>query len=511
MKQLKDVDSLLFFRRLVSMNTIRLITRCGLSLGLYLTTAYMATSWAASADVLTPDNHNTEEAEAARAAARAELEQINPIVQKLSRAFNLVHQITRPSVVSIHTKSETINRFTMRRRTREVGEGSGFVFASDDTYSYILTNAHVVIYTKDNGDPVKDRNGHVIPFDGIRTETFDNRAFEATFLGADVNTDLAVLRIDNPRMPTTQWGDSDQTHVGDWVVALGFPLGVGYSATTGIVSAIARSTSHSEQFESFIQTDAAINPGNSGGPLLNLQSKVIGVNARIKSGTGQSVGLGFAIPANLAHRVAEDLKIYGRFYRPMIGIVMKELKPGDAKEFDIDNPRAVFIARVYPISPAKEAGLQLYDVITAINDIEINGLEHAQTLLASTSIGDTVSIKVWRDGESLILPLTPIAEDAFIAELEEHIAKQRNTTQVFAEYGMSFTKDEYNGIVINNIVPNGAADSGGFLVGDRILKIEGFGPIHSADEFTDIVLQSNGVRCIVHSKRRYVTKILRKD
>jgi serine protease Do len=269
----------------------------------------------------------------AYAKAREELAKVAPQAFMLSRAFNLIHEIASPSVVSIHTREQfrLLNGIEMREEVREieVGEGSGFAFAwkagkddKDPGETFILTNSHVVLQTNQHQQFVRGARNQPVPYDRISIHTNNNRTYDSELVGVDLETDLAVLRVAGTHIQPVEWGDSDQARVGDWVIALGFPFGKGYSATSGIISATDRSTgiySGVRGFENFIQTDAAINPGNSGGPLFSLEAKVMGVNASIFSPTGVNVGLGFAIPANLARRVAEDLRDHGKVSRPMVG------------------------------------------------------------------------------------------------------------------------------------------------------------------------------------------------
>jgi len=329
-----------------------------------------------------------QEAESSRAEMRAELDTLADRVV-LPRAFNLIHQLVGPSVVSIHTSEQVmLTRFGRPVDTREmeVGEGSGFVFHSDEESSWVLTNAHVAMRTDRRQQFVLDAEGQPVPYDAIQIPTIGGAMHEAVPVGADIQTDLAVLRCDIPDLPMIEWGDSDAAQVGDYVAALGHPLEIGYSATFGNISATEKSTGVYERqggYESFIQTDAAINPGNSGGPLVDLRGQVIGVNANIVTRGGGNIGIGFAIPASLARRVAEDLRDDGRVSRPMVGITMAALSPAEAKQLGVPNPQAVRVTLVVPGSPAESAGLQDGDLVLAVDEIEVVGTQQLRSRIAA--------------------------------------------------------------------------------------------------------------------------------
>ena len=351
------------------------------------------------------------------AARRAEIrEQLTHLTaaKQLSRSFNLIHELVAPSVASIHINQALLqlnrNSGNIEKREIEVGEGSGFVVSSDQEYSYLLTNAHVVLQSNRNKEFIRDDSGSPVWHGTIRVSLSDNRVVDAEGVGADTQTDLAVLRIPVAQLPAVTWGDSDATGVGDWVLALGYPLGVGYSASAGIISAKARSTGiyrNESGYESFLQTDAAINPGNSGGPMLNLNGEVVGVNANIISRSGASVGLGFAIPANLAKRVAEDLVNDGKVSRPMIGIQMAPVDPAIAEEQQLRNRFAVTIRRVMPGSPAAEAGLKPGDIILAIEGQSVAGIEQFRTRIASARINEPLAMAIWRNNAEENITVIP--------------------------------------------------------------------------------------------------------
>lgn len=409
--------------------------------------------------------------EARRAAIRAELSAIADEV-KLNRAFNLLHELVRPSVVSIRI-SEVRWRYD-RIRDVEVGEGSGFVFATDDQTSYILTNAHVVLQMNQDQEFIRSRAGKPVWYDRIRILTGESESIEATPVGADIETDLAVLAVARPRMPAITWGDSDQAQVGDYVAALGFPMRVGYSATFGHISATDKSTEiyrREQGYESFLQTDAAINPGNSGGPLVNLRGAVIGVNASILSRTGGSVGIGFAIPSRLAQRVADDLKRFGEVHRPMLGIQMDDLEAAEAERSGCPNRQAVKVTLVLPGSPAEEAGLQDGDLIMAVDGIEVAGVQQLRARIAGARIDQPLTLDIWRGGAKTSRPVLPISREDLNRRLAEKAQVRGGDEARWPGYGLALGKDHLRGLVVKEVVAGSPAARAGLTAGDRLLRL----------------------------------------
>lgn len=408
---------------------------------------------------------------------RAELNQAADEASALSRAFRLVHELAAPSVVSIHTREQfrVINRWEMRAETREVdvGEGSGFVFHTSEDTSYILTNAHVVTQTNAQQQFQRQADGTPVTYDRITVATNDNRQFEARIVGVDIQSDLAVLAI-SATLPAILWGDSDVVHVGDWVLAEGYPFGKGYSATAGIVSATDRSTgiySGVKGFEAFIQTDASINPGNSGGPLFDLRGQVIGVNANIISPTGTSAGLGFAIPSNLARRVAEDLMDDGKLSRPMIGVEVQELAPEAVASLGLPRIHTLAIARILPGSPAEQGGLQAGDIVMAINTLPIVNWQQFRSKIASTRPGELMRFTIWRTGEQKQVEVRPVGED----ELANRVGVS------LPGYGMMVGTDDKPGLVILHVEDGGLANRAGLRPNDRILHERSIGALTDVD------------------------------
>ena len=359
----------------------------------------------------------------------AQLQAQLPDVQSISRAFKLVAKIARPGVVHIRVsggergamsedeieeylrerlkdrpneeqsdpndpesgKKREDLREQMRRWLQRMqpppGAGSGIIL---DTAGHILTNNHVVAGRND-----------------ITVILHDEREFPAKVVGTDPKTDLAVVKIDAPDLHPLKLGNSDEMEVGDWVIAVGSPFGLQHTVTHGIVSAVGRADIMGVgiDYQNFIQTDAAINPGNSGGPLLNLRGEVVGVNTAIAThGDGVNAGIAFAIPSNMALRVAEQLKTNGSVTRGYLGIVPLAVEKTDVEIFGLPSAGGILVGDVVRKSPADHAGLQVDDVVVSINEVEIAGREQFRRLVADLRPDERVRLRVIRDGRET--PLT---------------------------------------------------------------------------------------------------------
>ena len=262
---------------------------------------------------------------------------------------------------------------------RRSGLGSGVIISTD---GYILTNHHVV----DGAEQIK-------------VDLNDNRTLDAKVVGSDPPSDLAVLKVDATNLPVLALGDSDKVRVGDVVLAIGNPLGIGQTVTMGIISAKGRQTGMSSgSFEDFLQTDAPINQGNSGGALVSTNSELVGINSQILSPSGGSIGIGFAIPSNMARTITDTLVKTGKVRRGQLGITVVKLNSEPAKELGIKETKGVGVAQVQPGSAADRAGLRKGDVITSFNGVEMTDPNVFRNLVASTAPGTDVSLTVIRDG-----------------------------------------------------------------------------------------------------------------
>jgi serine protease Do len=267
------------------------------------------------------------------------------------------------------------------RPEREQSLGSGVIITSDGT---ILTNNHVI-------DGATD----------IKVQLSDKREFTAKLLGTDPRTDIAVLKIDASGLPTLAIGDSSRLHVGDVVFAVGDPFGVGETATMGIVSATGRSGLGIENYEDFIQTDAAINPGNSGGAMVDLRGDLIGINTAIATGGGEgNVGIGFAIPINMARSVADQLATHGKVVRGYLGLFPQDVTPEIAKQFGLTAPGGALVSDVSPDSPASKAGLKRGDVILKVNGQAVESANDLRLRISQTPPGTPVKLEISREGKT---------------------------------------------------------------------------------------------------------------
>jgi len=254
--------------------------------------------------------------------------------------------------------------------------GSGVVV--DAAQGYVLTNSHVT----ENGN-------------SIEVTTKDNRKFKARLIGRDPDTDIAVLQISGTNLTAVPMGDSDRLQVGDFVLAVGNPFGLGQTVTSGIVSALGRSPGI-EGYEDFIQTDASINPGNSGGPLVDMQGRIVGINTAIVAPSGGNVGIGFAVPINMARQVMNQLISYGEIKRGRIGVAIQDLTPDIAQALGTTYTQGAVIARVEQGSPAERAGLRTNDLVVAVNGAPIHNGAELRNRVGLSKIGDAVDLTVVR-------------------------------------------------------------------------------------------------------------------
>ena len=316
-------------------------------------------------------------------------------------AFVGVHNSVKDSIVNIRTKNtynpleELLYGRSGGQEKRESGSlGSGFVVSKD---GYVVTNNHVI----DGADEiyVKFSNG---------------REYRTKLVGTSPEVDIAVLKIDsNETFKPLEFANSDQVQIGQWSIAFGNPLGLNDSMTVGIVSAAGRSSLGIEEIENFIQTDAAINQGNSGGPLIDITGKVIGVNTAIYSQSGGSVGIGFAIPANLVTTVKDSIIATGKFEKPYIGIYLGNLDADKVKTLNLKSSNGVFIAGTVPNGPAAAAGITKNDIITAVDGKEVNSAGAFVGEIAAKKVGQSVKLTISRNGKtsevSVTLAKTPNA------------------------------------------------------------------------------------------------------
>ena len=348
-----------------------------------------------------------------------------------------------------------------RRRKVQNSLGSGVIVKADGT---IITNHHVIVGA-----------------DEITVVLSDRTEFDAKILGSDKRTDLAILKV-NPggrKLQYLPFRDSDDLEVGDLVLAIGNPFGVGQTVTSGIVSALARTKVGINDLNLFIQTDAAINPGNSGGALITLDGKLVGVNSAIYSKGGGSVGIGFAIPANMVSSVLSGITITGRIVRPWIGAEGQMVTSDIAMSMGLPRPAGVLVSSVFPKGPADQAGVRVGDVITAVNGREVNDLDALNFRIATRPIGELAEIDILRRGGNRRLKL-PIEAPPQVPKPNRTALNGSHPLQgttianlspaLADEIGMRLMT---KGVVILNTRKNGAAKRFGFRRGDILSEING--------------------------------------
>ena len=321
--------------------------------------------------------------------------------------------------------------------------GSGVII--DAAKGYVVTNNHVV----DNANSIK-------------VQLSDGRKFDAKVVGKDPRSDIALIQIQDPKNLTAiKIADSDALRVGDYTVAIGNPFGLGEPVTSGIVSALGRSGLNAENYENFIQTDAAINRGNSGGALVNLNGELIGINTAILAPDGGNIGIGFAIPSNMVKNLTAQMVQYGQVKRGELGIMGTELNSELAKAMKVDAQRGAFVSQVMPNSSAAKAGIKAGDVITSLNGKPISSFAALRAEVGSMPIGSKVTLGLLRDGKAVNVSL----------ELQQSSQNQVDSSTIFSgiEGAEMSNKGADKGVVVNNVKANSPAARIGLKKGDVIM------------------------------------------
>lgn len=346
----------------------------------------------------------------------------------------------------------------------ETVRGSGFIVSPD---GYIVTNNHVV----ENATRV-----NVLLNNGKKAV--------ATVVGTDPKTDLAVIKINEKNLPFLNFADSDKLEVGDWAIAIGNPFGLQATVTVGVVSAKGRSQLHIADFEDFIQTDAAINPGNSGGPLLDVNGEVIGVNTAIVSGSGGYMGIGFAIPSNMAKNIIDQLIKNGQVVRGFLGVTLQPVDADLANFYKLDTTHGALVTDVIKGSPADHAGLKQEDVILSYNGNKVDNLSAFRNQVSLMSPGAKLKLKVNREGKviDLLVTVSSVPEEAITAPNSPFqklgIKVQNLTGDLATQLGYGDEK----GVVITYVEPNGPAAEAGLRSGSLIVAVNRR-KISNIDEF----------------------------
>jgi len=381
--------------------------------------------------------------------------------------------ITTTNTVTMDEDVQNFYRYWGRSLPEEFESkslGSGVIVDKDN--AYIVTNHHV-IFDERNEKPV----------DQIMVELMDKRVFEATVVGLDRGTDLAILQIEADDIKAVPIGDSESVRVGEWVLAIGSPFSesLSHTVTAGIISAIGRNNvmRGSDTYQNFIQTDAAINPGNSGGALLNMNGELIGINAAIASGSGRSnAGIGFAIPSSIVTKVMNDLISKGYVVRSFLGIYMQDINEDLYDTMDLQSRKGTIVSDIVEGSPADKSGLESGDVITNFEGKDITNGAELKNLVSSASPGSEITLTIMRDGKTK--DITVILEERLGTEMASN-------NSVYNEFGLSIVDvtddliDQYDiqrsmnsdiqGVVVTDIEENSIAEESGMQEGDLITRV----------------------------------------
>ena len=335
------------------------------------------------------------------------------------------------------------------RRPRAMGSG----VIVDAENGYLLTNHHVI----DNAEQ-------------ITVALTDRREFEAEVVGADPETDIALLKIDADSLTALPFADSNELQVGDYVVAIGNPFGLGQTITAGIVSAVGRSGLRLESYEDFIQTDAAINVGNSGGALINLKGELVGINTAIFSGRGGNIGIGFAIPINMARQIMDQLLTHGEIQRGRIGVQIQDLIPDLAEALGTSHERGAVVAQVIPGTPAEAAGIQIGDVIVEMNGEPVVGSSDLRNKVGLLRVGDAVRLTIERDGKPMTIELA-VGERSEVALGAGSQIPQLKGVVLGPLTPSSPLHEEVEGVLVIEVEVDTPAWNAGLREGDVIVEV----------------------------------------
>ncbi len=384
---------------------------------------------------------------------------INPAVVNISTEFMPRGRMYRDPFLDM---LEQFYGFRLQPRAKpQTALGTGFVIRED---GLMITNHHVI-------------NGA----DKIQVQFEEKgKMFEAKLIGSDERSDIALLKIKGDKFPTLKLGDSDKVQVGEWVAAFGNPFGNGHTMTKGIISAIGRDISEINKYP-LLQTDAPINPGNSGGPLVNLRGEVIGVNSAIDA---RAQGIGFAIPINGVKKLIPDLEKEGRVRKGYLGVGLVDLDRQNRALLGLgDEVEGVIIAQVEKGSPAAQAGLQAYDVVTEFNGRKVSSSTELIDAVSDAEIGKSTDVKVLREGKKLTLKITPTERPGALGRLKNRFLGPQPTAPTHQEWGFSVTEldkdlrqeyqipEDIKGVIIVHVLPGSPAARGGLMVGDVIMDI----------------------------------------
>jgi serine protease Do len=371
-----------------------------------------------------------------------------------------------------------------KRPFRQRSLGSGFIISKD---GYIITNNHVI----ENADEIVARLS-------------DSKEYTAKVVGRDPKTDIAVIKIDaGDDLRAAVLGDSDSLRVGEWVMAIGNPFGLENTITAGIVSAKGRFIGQGN-YDNFIQTDAAINPGNSGGPLINLKGEVVGINTAIFSRTGGNIGIGFAIPVNLAKELIPELRDKGKVTRGWLGVYIQKVTPEIAESLGVEGTGGALVADVMADTPAKKAGIEVGDVITEYDGHKIKESNELPMLVARTPIGRSAKVKLVRRGKEMTLSVDvgELRDEEIASSPTEGddygLSVQPLTPEIAESLGLD---EQTKGVVVASVEPGSVAEDAGLRRGDVVLEVNQQS-VDTIAAFRNAVKQAQGKKSILFLVRR---------
>lgn len=417
------------------------------------------------------------------------LPSLAPVLKEVTPSVVNIYTQTRVRVRSPLLDDPVFRRFfnvpDVPRERVSQSLGSGVIV--DAKNGYVLTNNHVIARA-----------------DEISVGLKDGRSLEAKVIGTDPETDLAVIQIPSENLSALKLANSDELQVGDFVVAVGNPFGLGQTVTSGIVSALGRTGLRGLEYQNFIQTDASINPGNSGGALINLRGELVGINSAIFTPSGGNVGIGFAIPASMASYVMDQLIQFGEVRRGTLGIIVQDLTPELAGAFEVEAGEGVLVAEVVAGSAAEKSGLQPGDVILRMAKTNIKSAQDFHNAEGTLALGESLQVKYQRNGKTRKTRLVIQAVPVIIGAKLDH----RLEGGQFIDLTPKQKQRIPSGVVLDELVPRSRLAREGLRVGDLITGVNRK-PVHDLEDFRQVLEQKHGsiVLQIRRRGRSYVTRI----